>query len=517
MRSFPCFVFSLLCVVLAGCGLSQRLNPLAPGDAAGAAQTQRTVAELPPPTLSAEEEAEVDGLVLPVPEAWKGDFDGMRERRLVRVLVPYSKTFYSVDRGNQDGISFALGKALEDWLNKHHPYERKSMRWRVMFIPVTRDQLLPKLMAGEGDIAAGGLTITSGRQQSVDFAEPFITGIREAVVTGPASKPITSLEGLSGYEVAVRPSSSYYEHLQALNQRFAAQGLAPVHILKMDENLESEDLLEMVNAGLLNAVVVDRYIAQLWQPLYTRLQINDDFYVHEGSEFAWALRKHSPLFKRELDRFALEHRVGTRFGNNLRRSYITHGSRRLRNATAEAEMRRFEELVQFFQKHADTYEFDYLMLMAQGYQESRLNQSARSPRGAVGIMQLLPSTASDVGVVGVESSADRNIEAASRYMRLLNSRYLDDPNLTPMDRTLLSFAAYNAGPGNLRKFRRLAEKSGLDPNVWFHNVEHSAARVVGRETVDYVANIYKYYIAYKLVEHRRERRNQISADYRARN
>lgn len=93
MRSIPCFVFSLLCVLLAGCGLSQRLNPLAPGDAAGAAQTQRTVAELPPPTLSAEEEAEVDGLVLPVPEAWKGDFDGMRERRLVRVLVPYSKTF----------------------------------------------------------------------------------------------------------------------------------------------------------------------------------------------------------------------------------------------------------------------------------------------------------------------------------------------------------------------------------------------------------------------------------------
>ncbi len=166
----------------------------------------------------------------------------------------------------------------------------------------------------------------------------------------------------------------------------------------------------------------------------------------------------------------------------------------------EEELKRFAALVGIFEKHAGTYDFDYLMLMAQGYQESQLNQSARSHRGAVGVMQLLPSTAADpsVGIADIDKDPDRNIEAGSKYMRLLADKYLNDPELTPVNRTLMAFAADNAGPGNLRKFRRLAEKSGLDKNVWFGNVEHAAARLVGRETVDYVGNIYKYYVAYKL-------------------
>lgn len=219
------------------------------------------VDKLPPAQLSAQEESEVDAMVLPVPQAWVGDFDGMRERRMVRILVPYSKTFYTVDRGQQDGISYSYGKAFEDWLNRHQPFPRRSLSWEVMFIPVARDQLLPKLLAGEGDIAAGGLTITTQRLEQVDFASPFVSAIREALVTGPASQPISRLEEMSGYEVTVRRSSSYHEHLLALNAQFKARGMAPVRIMLADENLESEDLLEMLNAGLLNAVVVDRYIA----------------------------------------------------------------------------------------------------------------------------------------------------------------------------------------------------------------------------------------------------------------
>lgn len=461
--------------------------------------------------LDEAEEAEVDNLVLPVPEDWIGDFDGMRERRLVRVLVPYSKTFFMVDRGRQQGISYELGKALEAWLNARHPYPQKSLRWQVMFIPVARNELMPRLLSGGGDIAAGGLTITEGRLQTVDFAAPFASNIREAVITGPASAPLSKLEDLAGQEVMVRASSSYFEHLVAINRQFKARGLKPIKIIAADENLESEDLLEMLNAGLLNAIVVDRYIAEAWSPLYSKLQIHDEFYIHEGAEFAWAIRKSSPLLKQELAAFVSKHKAGTAFGNSLRNKYVKN-SKRVLNAASEAELKKFNELVGLFEKHAGTYEFDYLMLMAQGYQESQLNQAARSPRGAVGIMQLLPTTAADpvVGIKGIDKSADKNIEAGSKYMRVLADKYLDDPELTPMNKTLLSFAAYNAGPGNLRKFRRLAEKSGLDKNVWFGNVEHSAARVVGRETVDYVGNIYKYYVAYKLAEDKHRKRRVLT-------
>lgn len=466
-------------------------------------------APLPDNNLSDKEKAEVDALGLPVPPPWKGDLDGMQERRLVRILVPYSRTFYAVDRGRQEGISYELGKALEAWLNKRHPYARKSLRWQVMFIPTQRDQLLPKLIAGEGDIAAGGLTITEGRQQTVDFAAPFASSIREVVVTAPGSKPLASVEDLAGQTVMVRASSSYYEHLTALNASFKEKGLAPIVIKPADENLESEDLLEMVNSGLISAIVVDQYIARIWGALYTSMQVQEAVAIHENAEFAWAIRKDSPKLKEELAAFVKAHKVGTTFGNSLRNKYVKN-SKQLFDATSEEDMRNFQEVVSLFQKHAGTYDFDYLLLMAQGFQESQLNQQARSSRGAVGIMQLLPSTAADrdVGIVGIDKSADLNIEAGSKYMHLLANKYLDDPALTPLNKTLMTFAAYNAGPGNLLKFRRLAQKSGLDPNVWFGNVEHAAARIVGRETVDYVGNIYKYYVAYKLAEEKNRSRQQ---------
>ncbi|KAB0493639.1 lytic transglycosylase F [Pseudomonas vancouverensis] len=458
--------------------------------------------ELPAVELTPAEEAEVQSLVLPIPENWTGDFEGMRERRLIRVLVPYSKTFFELDRGRQRGLTYELGKGLEAWLNKTQPYEKKSMQWRIMFIPTARNELMPKLNQGVGDIAAGGLTVTEERLKDVDFSDPFAVNIPEILVTSPGSKPIEKLEDLSGQEITVRASSSYYEHLQALNASFKEKGLAPIDLKAADENLESEDLLQMVNAGLLKATVVDRYLAIIWAPLYKDMKIHEKIVLHDDSEFAWAIRKDSPQLKSQLAEFVKTHKVGTAFGNSLKNKYVTNSSTRVLNATSEAEMKKFQEMVEVFTRHASTYGFDHLMLMAQGFQESQLDQKARSPRGAVGVMQMLPKTAKDptVDIGGIDKSADKNIEAGSKYMRLLADKYLNDPQLTQMNKTLMTFAAYNAGPGNLRKFRALAEKSGLDKNIWFGNVEQAAAQVVGRETVDYVGNIYKYYVAYKLVE-----------------
>lgn len=145
---------------------------------------------------------------------------------------------------------------------------------------------------------------------------------------------------------------------------------------------------------------------------------------------------------------------------------------------------------------------------AQGYQESQLDQTRRSPRGAVGIMQLLPSTAKDkaIGISGIDKDAARNVEAGTKYLRHLVDTYIDGDDLQPRDRQLFAFAAYNAGPGNLRKFRSKAKAMGLDPNVWFGNVENAAAEIVGRETVQYVSNIYKYYVAYSLLVDRMDER-----------
>jgi len=453
-----------------------------------------------------EESVPVDPhMLLPTNDVFTGDLDGMRRRNHIRILVPFSKTFYFIDKGGrQSGVTYELGKEFETWLAKREKVAVNAIS--IVFIPVTRDRLLSGLLDGTGDIAAGNLTITESRSQLVDFGVPLATGVREILVTAPDAPAIASLDDLGGKEIAARASSSYFEHLQALNEKRSADGKAPIILTKLDEDLEDEDLMEMVNTGLLPRVVVDEHKAKLWSSVYTKMKLRSDIVINEDGEVAWAIRKNSPLLKQVVDEFAKTHKLGTLFGNLLRKKYLGKKSP-IKQATSEAEIKKFEELARIFQQYGKEYEFDALMLAAQGYQESRLDQSARSHRGAVGIMQVMPSTAADpaIGIDDVERDAGNNVHAGVKYLRLLVEKYLDDPGLDEKNRTLMAFAAYNAGPGNLRKFRKLASESGLDPNVWFGNVENAAAAIVGRETVDYVDHIYIYYIAYRLAtEHAKQ-------------
>ncbi|OCO99268.1 lytic transglycosylase F [Ensifer sp. LC13] len=363
-----------------------------------------------------------------------------------------------------------------------------------------RAKLLSALEDGLGDIVMANLTITETRLAKVDFTDPLFAEAKEVLVTGPSSPAIASLDDMSGKEIHVRRSSSYYEHLAALSANFEKAGRAPIALKDMDENLEDEDLLEMINAGLLPWTVVDKYKADIWATVFTDLKVRDDIVVSDHGQIAWAIRKDSPKLKAALNDFVKTHRVGTTFGNTLKNTYYK-GDKMLKRAYAPDDIERFKQLVEIFRKHGTTYSFDHLMLMAQGYQESQLDQSRRSHRGAVGIMQLLPSTAADksVNIRGIDKDEDLNVEAGSKYLRYLVDTYINDPEITPRDQLLFAFAAYNAGPGNLRKFRAKAKDMGLDPNLWFGNVENAAAAIVGRETVQYVSNIYKYYIAYSLL------------------
>ncbi|WP_455270670.1 transglycosylase SLT domain-containing protein [Rhizobium herbae] len=433
-----------------------------------------------------------------LPKAHADDLDGMVKRRLIRILVPFSKTIYFLDKGRQFGTAVEFGTALEEELNKGK--KKEIDRIRVAFIPTGRDRLLPALNEGQGDIVMANLTITPLRQEQVDFSAPLYDKANEVLVSGPSAPAVASLADLSGKEIPVRKTSSYFEHLAALNTQLKKDGKPEIVIKLMDENLEDEDLMEMVNAGLLPFTVVDQYKADIWSKIFTDLKVNSDIAISTNNQIAWAIRKNSPQLKAVLDKFAAGHKVGTSFGNMLRNSYFK-SDKMLKRAYSPADVERFKTLVGIFRKHAGEYSFDYLMLIAQGYQESQLDQSRHSPRGAVGVMQLLPATAAakEVGIKDIAKSEDRNVEAGAKYLRHLIEVYINEPGMTPRDRQLMAFAAYNAGPGNLRKFRRKATELGLDPNIWFGNVENAAAAIVGRETVQYVSNIFKYYIAYSLL------------------
>jgi membrane-bound lytic murein transglycosylase MltF len=372
----------------------------------------------------------------------------------------------------------------------------------VLFMPTTRDRLIPALLEGQGDIIAANLTITEGRQRLVDFSAPVRRGIEEVVVTGPGAPEVGMLDDLSGQRVYVRLSSSYAESLDTLNAEFQARGREPVTVVPVDERLEDEDVLDMVNAGVFPIGVVDDYYADLWARVLGDLKVHRQVTLGSGGDLAWAIRPDSPRLKGFLDDFLRTHRAGTLTGNVILNRYLRK-ARRITNPVGEKDIARFRSMVGLFEKYGEQYELNWLLLVAQAYQESGLDQSRRSPRGAVGVMQLLPSTALDpnVNVPDIET-LESNIHAGARYLRFILDRYFSSEDLDEFNRHLFAFAAYNAGPGRVAALRRQAAQLGLDPNQWMDNVEVVAAREVGREPVEYVANIVKYYFAYRLVAER---------------
>jgi membrane-bound lytic murein transglycosylase MltF len=461
----------------------------------------------PPAAGQKQQAAPEEELIARVSRPWTGDLDGMIERRTVRALVSPSRMEYWIERGRESGAEHELLAKFEEELNRQYKPKAKHLRIRVHVIPTARDRLIPALLEGRGDIAAGILTVTPERQEKVDFGAPFFRNVAEIVVTGPGSPALASIEDLSGQQVFVRRSSSYWSHLEALNQRLAREGRAPALLKAAPEDLQDDDLLEMLNAGLVGLTVVDRYKGLTWAKVFKRIKPREDLKVHEGGDIAWMIRKHSPKLKAQISALAAKYGHGKPFSAALVKKYA--GSARfVKAATSSAEMKKFERTVALFRKYSERYDMDYLLMMAQGYQESRLDQSARSPVGAIGVMQVMPATGQDMKT-GDITELEPNIHAGVKYMRFMREQFFRDEPMDPLNKTLFAFAAYNAGPGRIRDLRVRAEKRGLDPNVWLNNVEVIAAQRIGAETVTYVSNIYKYYVAYKLaLELQDERRRQ---------
>ena len=429
---------------------------------------------------------------------WTGDFDKMLARRMLRVYAPYSRSLYYVDKGAERGLAAELVRDFERWLNKKYAKELGKRPLTVYIVPATRDKLLPDLVEGLADIAVGNLTVTEERLKQVDFVSPQQKAdVVELLLTGPASPQIGTIDELSGKRVHVRRASSYYESLQALNERFRKAGKAPVELVAVPDALEDEDMMEMVNTGLLEAIVVDQWKARMWAQVLPRVTVREDIVLRDGAKTGWAIRKQSPKLAAEITDFYVSW-VSKQGVVPYRLQQAMRRVKELKDPTGSAEWKRFQETLALFELYGKKYDFDPLMLAAQGYQESTLDQSKRSLVGAVGVMQIMPATGKDMKVGDIHV-VESNIHAGAKYMDQLMTKYFRDANFKESNRPLFAFASYNAGPGNIAKMRKEAAKRGFDPDKWFNNVEVVVAEKIGTETTTYVRNIYKYYVAYKLM------------------
>lgn len=449
-------------------------------------------------------------------QPWTGDLPGMLDRRVIRVLTTYSKTFFFVNKGTQRGITHDMFMAFERDLNlkllKEDKLKQRHLKVRIIFVPVSRDRLFSALNEGKGDIAAANLTITPERQKLVAFTDPLYPKVKELLISGPSSPKVESLEQLSGKTVFVRPSSSYYESLKTLNDRFAKESRPLVILEPAPESLEDEDLIEMLSAGLIPLIVVDRHKAIFWKQVFPKIQIHEDVVLRDDANIAWAVRKGSPQLLALLNDFVKDNGKGSTLGNTLLVRYLKNAEY-VKSAAAQKERNKLLVMADIFRKYGDRYDVDWLLMVAQGYQESRLNQLARSKVGAIGVMQVMPGTGKELKVGDIRN-LDPNINAGVKYMRWMIDNYYGDEPMTSLDKALFSFASYNAGPARIARLRVETEKRGFNPNIWFGNVEYLAAEKIGAETVTYVSNIYKYYIAYRLIMDELARKQKAVAESR---
>src|SRR5579863_3665341 len=425
-----------------------------------------------------------------------GDLDGMVKRRQIRVLVIPSRSGFFYDKGQPHGIYYEAFDEFQRFVNKK--YKSGSLKINVTYLPVRPDQLEQALLQGIGDVIGFPLVVTPERQQIALFTRPIDPDVKQVIVTGPKLAHIATLEDLSGKEVYANPLTVYYANLQRLSESLQKAGKPPILVKAADSNLTDEDILEMVNAGLIPATVTLSVRANFWSKVFSHLTVHPDIVVKDEGQLAWATRKDSPQLRELLDEFIKSRAVGTSFGNTLVRRYAQN-TNWVTDSTSTAEMAKFQAYVRYFQKYAAKYHFDYLMLIAQGYQESLLDQSRKNPSGAVGIMQVIPKNAAAAPInISDVNTAEGNIQAGAKMLRNIADTYFNDDKLDALNKTLMVFASYNAGPTRIARLRKTAASEGLNPNLWFGNVELVVAKSVGQETVQYVSNIYKYYVAYKL-------------------
>jgi membrane-bound lytic murein transglycosylase MltF len=488
-----------LCILLCSCGSTEQ------NQVSEVQQKQEPVAQQKPaPQPAALEDADLDLLpILKTP--WKGDLDEMVKRRVVRVLVPFRRPEFFYMEGRPAGILQEAFQELERDLNAKYK-TTAGTRIIVGLLPTPVGRFRERMTSGYGDIAAAGISISDVYKSIVDFTIPTITGLKIITVTGPSAPELKSIEDLGGKEVWVMPHTRMKEDLNDLNARLKSQGKALARIREADPLLEPGDVMELVNAGVYPIALAQSLQAEFWAQVFDKIKPRMDLALAEDVQLGWAIQKGTPQLKAYLDGFIKTHCRGTSFGNTLTLRYFKE-AKYVRNATEVSELKKLQATLPYFKKYSKRYNLDYLLLAAQGYQESRLDQSVRSPFGAVGIMQLMPSTAAaapvNISNIYIEKN---NIHAGARLMHFLIEDHFNEPGLDQRNSMLFAIASYNAGPVKIAQCRTLAKKMGYDPDQWFNNVEVAAGKLKGRETAQYVANVYKYYVCYRLASETQHRR-----------
>ena len=415
----------------------------------------------------------------------------------IRLAVPYDRTIYVNDKGTPRGLAVEVSKGLSRWINTKYSTQLKGKSISIKLVPTIAPDLLNSLSSGRADIAIGDIGLYEPIPNSHKFIANHAHRVQqEILVTGPSSPPLQKIADLSGQTVYGSRNTNFQKTLSELNKELKRDGKSPVNLASPLGDLDDEDLLEMLNSGLISYVIVGDWKFKLWQSIYKNLTMHEDLSVQDSGWVGWVVRSTNPDLNDDLKGFYESDDFEKSLTAFRQADYKQH-LKGLKDPIDKNLWIRFESMRPLFNRFGAQYKLNPLVIASLGFQETLLNQSAVSAVGAIGVMQLMPSTGVSLGVGDIHL-LEPNIHAGADYMNQLINKYFQDVEFEGINRSLFAVASYNIGPNNVAKARDRAKELGFDPNRWFGNVEFIATEHMGYEPMIYVRNVYKYYISYSL-------------------
>lgn len=431
----------------------------------------------------------------------KGDLKSIKKRNVLRVAIRNNASTYWIYKGKEVGFEYNLTRAFA---------KKLGVRLEMVVVP-NRTALLDWVINGKADIAAANITITEKRKERVHFGEPYLKP-KEVIVCGVDSigEPIIKkVEELFNYPIYVRENSSYIETLKALENRFNKK----LDIKLLSDNIETEAIIAKVINGEIKVTIADDYIAKIEVSYSKKVAIGPA--VSEEREIGWAVRKNSKNLKKEIDNFFTQNPYkikGLKYNMLYTRYFENSKTISLSKSDDRSDLKGVISAYDtIMKKEAKKSSFSWHAIAAQTYQESKFNPNAKSWAGAIGLMQLMPKTAEELGVKN-RLDPKESIVGGTKYMEKMLNKF--DKTIPFKDRYYFALASYNVGYGHVIDARRLAAKKGWNRDVWFGNVEKamlllsdkkysSKARYGycrGSEPVTYVENIDRLYSHYEDIE-----------------
>lgn len=392
---------------------------------------------------------------LPREEVRREDWPGIQRRKTLRVLTRNNAVSYFMLRGELFGFEYELARE----------FARQNGLRLEMVVANSLPELIAMLVEGRGDVIASSLVPTEDRaRQGLGFSVPYLSAA-ETVVTRARDRALKRPEDLAGRTVAVRPSSSYWQTLQALKD-----GGLNVRLRPAPETMETEDILRMVADGDFDLSVADSHILSI--ELAWNSGLRAAFPLGDSRPLAWAVRAKDEKLLAAVNAFWKKEYRG-KFYNIVYRKYFDNAPKVRELIGDQLAVKRhgrvspYDDIVKLY---ANEYDFDWLLIASQMYQESRFDPKARSAVGAQGLLQVMPRTAKEMGFRRLDDPKT-GIHAGIKYMDCVRGAF--DPELEDPERTWFALAAYNAGAGHVGDARRLAGQKGWNPQCWFEHVERA--------------------------------------------